>query len=174
MRLPMHPVGTKIAASLPKSFAASRSNRFTVGSSAYTSSPPSASAMARRISGVGRVTVSLRRSTTFKAGPEAREFIAITGSVSIALTTQPPSQDLKSQTSPQNLNKSLVRHAESRGRQPNYRTVPFHQSRGCQRIEARCQISGVILFYSRHVDAIKLPQPQKQFFFERGLGRQSF
>jgi hypothetical protein len=46
--------------------------------------------MARRISGVGRVTVSLRKSTTFNAGPEAREFIAITGSVSVAPKTQPP------------------------------------------------------------------------------------
>ena len=39
------------------------SSRFTVGSSPYQSSPTSASAMARRISGVGRVTVSERRST---------------------------------------------------------------------------------------------------------------
>ena len=64
----MLPVGTNSAASLPKISAASCSNRLTVGSSLYTSSPTSASAMARRISGVGRVTVSLRRSTTPAGG----------------------------------------------------------------------------------------------------------
>ena len=56
------PVGTSSAASFPRISAARRSSRFTVGSSPYTSSPTSASAMARRISGVGLVTVSLRRS----------------------------------------------------------------------------------------------------------------
>src|SRR5580692_8219700 len=63
IRLPMHPVGTNRAASLPNICAARASRRLTVGSSPYTSSPTSASAMARRIAGVGRVTVSLRRST---------------------------------------------------------------------------------------------------------------
>ena len=43
--------------------AASASSAMTVGSSPQTSSPTSASAIARRISGVGRVTVSERRST---------------------------------------------------------------------------------------------------------------
>src|SRR5437899_12431585 len=64
MRLPMQPEGTKSAASLPKISAARRSSLLTVGSSRYTSSPTSASAMARRMDGVGRVTVSLRKSTT--------------------------------------------------------------------------------------------------------------
>src|SRR2546427_52199 len=59
----MHPVGTNSAASLPKISAARFSSRLTVGSSPYTSSPTSASAMARRIAAVGRVTVSDRRST---------------------------------------------------------------------------------------------------------------
>src|SRR5262249_247338 len=63
MRFPMQPLGTKIAASLPKIFAARFSRRFTLGSSRYTSSPTSASAIARRMAAVGRVTVSLRRST---------------------------------------------------------------------------------------------------------------
>ena len=40
------------------------SSRLTVGSSPKTSSPTSASAMARRMAGVGRVTVSERRSIT--------------------------------------------------------------------------------------------------------------
>src|SRR5689334_23237268 len=58
----MHPVGTKSAASRPKSAAVSSCRRATVGSSPYTSSPTSASAIAFRISGVGFVTVSLRQS----------------------------------------------------------------------------------------------------------------
>src|SRR4051812_8418204 len=58
------PDGTNSAASIPKSAAASDCSRLTVGSSPYASSPTSASAIARRISGVGVVTVSDRRSTT--------------------------------------------------------------------------------------------------------------
>src|SRR5579884_4315679 len=61
-RLPMVPLGTNSAASFPISAAARSWSRFTVGSSPKTSSPSSASAMARRISGVGMVTVSERRS----------------------------------------------------------------------------------------------------------------
>src|SRR5437879_6924076 len=64
MVLPMVPVGTNSAAGLPAISAARSSKRLTVGSSRYTSSPTSASAMARRMDGVGRVTVSLRKSTT--------------------------------------------------------------------------------------------------------------
>ena len=62
--LPIVPLGTKSAASLPASAAQRRSSSITVGSSPNTSSPTTASAMARRMAGVGRVTVSLRRSTT--------------------------------------------------------------------------------------------------------------
>src|SRR5581483_1400806 len=62
MVLPMVPVGTKRAASLPAISAARCSRWLTVGSSPYTSSPTSASIMARRISGVGLVTVSLLKS----------------------------------------------------------------------------------------------------------------
>jgi hypothetical protein len=58
----MVPVGTKIAASRPKTSAARASNLFTVGSSPYTSSPTSAAAIVARIAAVGFVTVSLRRS----------------------------------------------------------------------------------------------------------------
>ena len=60
---PIVPDGTYTAASLPSMRAVSASSSITVGSSPQTSSPTSASAMARRISGVGRVTVSERRST---------------------------------------------------------------------------------------------------------------
>src|SRR5579862_4274498 len=62
-RLPIEPEGTKRAASRAKISAARDWRRFTVGSSPYTSSPTTASDMARRISELGRVTVSLRRST---------------------------------------------------------------------------------------------------------------
>src|SRR3954464_11087196 len=60
--LPIVPEGTKIAASRPTAAAASSSRRLTVGSSLKTSSATSASAMARRISASGLVTVSDRRS----------------------------------------------------------------------------------------------------------------
>src|SRR5262245_65335611 len=57
------PDGTYRAASLPKYAATLSCNLWTVGSSLNTSSPTSAAAMKARIAGVGRVTVSLRRST---------------------------------------------------------------------------------------------------------------
>ena len=60
---PIVPEGTYTAASFPSMRAVSASSAMTVGSSPQTSSPTSASAIARRISGVGRVTVSERRST---------------------------------------------------------------------------------------------------------------
>src|SRR3989440_11739505 len=59
----MVPEATKTAASLPSRAAAIASRRWTVGSSPQTSSPTSARAMASRISGVGSVSVSERRST---------------------------------------------------------------------------------------------------------------
>ena len=62
VRLPIEPDGTNSAASRPKTSAARACSRLTVGSSRNTSSPTSASAMARRIAAEGRVTVSERRS----------------------------------------------------------------------------------------------------------------
>jgi hypothetical protein len=62
VRLPIVPLATNSAASLPSRSAASASSALTVGSSPYTSSPTSARAIASRISGVGQLTVSLRRS----------------------------------------------------------------------------------------------------------------
>src|SRR5919206_1297100 len=61
----IEPVGVKSAASFSKISAARSCRRLTLGSSPYTSSPTSASAIARRMAGVGRVTVSLRRSICF-------------------------------------------------------------------------------------------------------------
>jgi hypothetical protein len=60
--LAMVPLGTSSAASVPSRSATRSCSARTVGSSPYTSSPTSASAMARRIPAVGRVTVSERRS----------------------------------------------------------------------------------------------------------------
>ena len=57
------PDGRNSAASLPVSWAKRSWSRATVGSSPNPSSPTSAPAMASRMAGVGRVTVSLRRST---------------------------------------------------------------------------------------------------------------
>src|ERR1700736_6454532 len=61
-RLPIVPLGTNTAASLPSRSAISASRRFTVGSSPHTSSPTSARAMAARMRESGTVKVSLRRS----------------------------------------------------------------------------------------------------------------
>src|SRR5919197_979749 len=62
-RLPIVPDATKRPAALPSRSAAIASSRLTVGSSSQTSSPTSARAIASRISGVGSVRVSERRST---------------------------------------------------------------------------------------------------------------
>src|SRR5262249_55969969 len=62
-RLPIVPEVTSNPASLPSRAAAVASRRWTVGSSPHTSSPTSARAIASRISGVGSVMVSDRRST---------------------------------------------------------------------------------------------------------------
>src|SRR5439155_13015199 len=58
----MVPEGTNSAASFPSTCAAISCRRLTQGSSPKTSSPTSASAMARRMPAEGLVTVSLRRS----------------------------------------------------------------------------------------------------------------
>ena len=60
--LHMVPEGRNTAASLPSSAATRSCNALVVGSSAFCSSPTSASAMALRIAGEGRVAVSLKRS----------------------------------------------------------------------------------------------------------------
>jgi len=56
------PLGTNSPASFPSSAAIRSCNKLTDGSSPYWSSPTGASAIARRIAGEGRVTVSERRS----------------------------------------------------------------------------------------------------------------
>src|SRR6266705_1886161 len=62
-RLPIVPDATKRPAALPSRSASIASRRLTVGSSSQTSPPTSSRAIASRISGVGRVRVSERRST---------------------------------------------------------------------------------------------------------------
>ena len=62
--LPSVPDVTNNPAGNPRSAATSASSALTVGSSPYTSSPTSASAIAIRMPALGRVIVSLRRSTT--------------------------------------------------------------------------------------------------------------
>ena len=64
IRLPIVPDGTNKADAFPNVSAIFSSSLITVGSSPKTSSPTSASAIARRIAGVGFVTVSDRMSIT--------------------------------------------------------------------------------------------------------------
>src|SRR4051812_44431742 len=68
MALHIVPEGRNTAASKPRSSATRSQSRFTVGSPKCCSSPTSASAIARRISGVGRVWVSEKRLTRGIAG----------------------------------------------------------------------------------------------------------
>ena len=77
------PLETNRAASLPSLSAAASSRRFTVGSCLLPSSPTSASAMARRISGVGSVRVSLWKSTTCIKAPPGD---CVTGTAAIQAT----------------------------------------------------------------------------------------
>src|SRR5438445_11939936 len=67
------PDGRNTAASFPRSSATISQSWLTVGSSSFCSSPTSASHMKRRMSAVGRVTVSLARSTSMRmAGIRSR------------------------------------------------------------------------------------------------------
>src|SRR5690348_10992153 len=77
------PDGTNRAASLPVISAKVSWRRLTVGSSPYWSSPTSASAIARRMAGVGRVTVSERRSTS--TGPPYGTTGVLTGPRSLSV-----------------------------------------------------------------------------------------
>ena len=77
-RLLCVPLATNSAASLPSSAAIFSCSALTVGSSPKTSSPTSAAAIAARIAGVGRVTVSLRRSTMLVViALASRKFLSI-------------------------------------------------------------------------------------------------
>src|ERR1700690_392875 len=72
---PIVPVGTNSADSLPNSSATLVCNELTVGSSPNTSSPTSAEIIARSISGVGFVTVSLLKSIIFFKLVEMFDFL---------------------------------------------------------------------------------------------------
>src|SRR5688572_11103577 len=73
VRLPIDPDGTKSPASRPNSNAARACSMLTVGSSRNTSSPTSASAIARRMAAEGRVTVSERKSIVGMKPYDGRE-----------------------------------------------------------------------------------------------------
>src|SRR5580704_1743777 len=155
----MHPVGTNKAASFPKISAARRSSRLTVGSSPYTSSPTTASAIARRISAVGRVTVSLRKSTIFSSGVRLSGSLRIPLLAIVLLTMSLPSslrplRSLRPQCknptsdssevhprrpSPHQLHKHLVRNTQSRRRKSHYIASSFHQPRRLQSLKPLTQ-----------------------------------
>src|SRR3712207_3938302 len=73
------PVGQNSAASCPNIRATEASSALTVGSSPKTSSPTTAAAIAARISSVGLVTVSDRRSATQHLRDEEGQFEALLG-----------------------------------------------------------------------------------------------
>src|ERR1700675_4447862 len=156
IKFPMHPVGTNKAASFSKISAARFSNRFTVGSSPYTSSPTSASAIARRISTVGRVTVSLRKSTIFprRVAPSPSLRIPLFAIVPLTLSilpvsspstvcalgtwckTLPPNPHTHPSTrrSPHQFHKHLIRDAYFPWSQPEQIPVSLHKSSRFQRL----------------------------------------
>src|SRR5216683_360044 len=70
----MVPLGTNSAASLPSSAAMRSCRRLTEGSSPYWSSPTGASAIALRMPGEGKVTVSERRSMRSMEASQASDF----------------------------------------------------------------------------------------------------
>src|SRR5580704_4705784 len=175
----MHPVGTNKAASFSKISAARFSNRFTVGSSPYTSSPTSASAIARRISPVGRVTVSLRKSTIFssRVTPSASLRIPLFAIVPLTMSflpasspftlcplgtrckTLPPNspQTHAPRRSPHQFHKHLIRDAYFRWSQPEHIPVSLHKSSRFQRPNSRPQINTVFPLNPRHINPIQLP-----------------
>src|ERR1700675_2666504 len=95
-RLPWVPDVTKSPASLPSRSAASASRRRTVGSSSQTSSPTSARAIASRISGVGSVSVSERRSTTSCMGLalRAQPLAGASAEVGVGIFLEEPAEQL--------------------------------------------------------------------------------
>src|SRR5712692_7717739 len=164
IRFPMQPVGTNSAASFPKISAARSSNRLTVGSSPYTSSPTSASAIARRISAVGRVTVSLRRSTTPSMPLTSSGSLRIPVFAIVALTFPVPLC-----SSMEQFYEHLIRNAKPRRRKPHHIAIPFNQTRQCQWFEPRRQLHAILSLNPRNVDSIQLPQSEEQLFVERPL-----
>src|SRR5580704_9896843 len=184
----MHPVGTNRAACFPKISAARFSNRFTVGSSPYTSSPTSASAIARRISTVGRVTVSLRKSTipssrvTLSASLRIPLFAIVPLTMSILPVSSPctrcplharcrilPSNSPRPgppRRSPHQFHKHLIRDAYFPGSQPEHIPFSFDKSSRFQRPNSRPQRNSVFPLNPRNVNPVQLPQSQKQFLFQ--------
>src|SRR5580693_8603266 len=187
----MHPVGTKSAASFPNISAARRSNRFTVGSSPYTSSPTTASAIARRISGVGRVTVSLRKSTMLSNAVTSSGSLRIPLLAIVPVTMLFPSSlsPLRSpcpvcknstpnsvafrprSRSPHQFHKHLIRDTQPGRSKPHHVPAPLHQPRRLQSFESLPKSHPVLPLNSPHIDPTQLPQPQKQLLFQSTLPR---
>src|ERR1700674_64944 len=162
----MQPDGTNSADSFPKISAARSSSRLTVGSSPYTSSPTSASAIARRISAVGRVTVSLRRSTIPSIRFTSSGSLRIPVFAIVALTFPSPSAP-----SPQQFHKHFIRNTQPPRRKSHHVAIPLYQSRRRQRRKPPRQIHLILPLDPRNVDPVQLPQPEKQLFLQRLLRR---
>src|SRR5262245_7279363 len=129
-RLPWVPDVTNSPAALPRRSAAIASRRLMVGSSSQTSSPTSARAMASRISGVGNVSVSERRST-------------------VSCTASPHGQAAEKAAPPRSwaLLSSLqnVAHVLALGREPG-RRPPTELGDRVIRLESLKQIAGRLRF----------------------------
>src|ERR1700682_2970654 len=135
----MQPVGTKSAASFSNISDARLSRWFTVGSSPYTSSPTLASAIARRISAVGWVTVSLRKSTTpssrlITSGsltPLVLDSVMFTCATSrnFVETAFLPVASYNQKTSAQQFHEHLIRNTQSRWREPYPAALSFDSTR---------------------------------------------
>src|SRR5215472_11285735 len=140
-RFPMQPVGRNSAASRSKISAARRSRRLRVGSSPYTSSPTSASAMARRMAGVGRVTVSLRRSTTEDGA----------GTIfSLA----------------QKFDEHFVRDGQAIRREPQALAIKLHEAAFPKCRDSLAQADVIDTLEAAEIDAFELTQAEKNFLVE--------
>src|SRR5579864_4909458 len=124
--------------------------------------------MARRIAGVGRVTVSLRRSTAVVA-----LFASFLDSY-ISLPRLLPLCFLVSATLSQQFHEGLIRNGELGGVQANRIAIAFNQAAVQQFIYARAQVRGIVTLNSCEVDSGKLTQAQKQFLLERLRGGDGF
>src|SRR5579859_191173 len=147
--------------------------------------------MAARISAVGRVTVSLRKSTAPPAAPA--RFNSITTSVLVSVATlrlfslpslvnlclplrtsapsAPPHYLFPGRSLLHQLHKNLIRNANSPRSQAHQTPLPFNQPRRTKPGESRIQSNSVLPLNPPQIDPRQLPQPQKQLFLQRTLCR---
>src|SRR5262249_42724212 len=119
--------------------------------------------MARRMAGVGRVTVSLRRSTTLTSTPP--DCSSRSGSVTDCVF-MPFSQGVASQLAHQ-FDERFIRNAQAFRRQTNDGAGALNQARCLQGGEALIQIGSVRAFQTCQVDSFELSETEKQFLIER-------